>query len=138
MSIAVGDSTASVYSDILQSHASAALAHLRGTGPESLTTSCIPPYTVWTTAEKELFFHGLAVHSKLRPDLIAEDIQTKSIAEVCAYVDILQQAARDTETSFTPGMSDTTFEVSDKWIQFEEGNSAILARSEPAWTQSQT
>ncbi|TRM70044.1 hypothetical protein BD626DRAFT_476127 [Schizophyllum amplum] len=88
----------------------------------------------WTASEKDALFHGLAVHSRLRPDLIASRIQTKTIPEVCAFLEALENAAshhplpdrrRDT---LLPAM-----EVTDSWITWEERQAAHLLLAEPEW-----
>lgn len=54
----------------------------------------LPPGEVgmsfWTSREKAAFFYSLARHSKLRPDLIQEDVHTKSHLEVLEYLDLLE------------------------------------------------
>ncbi|OSC97196.1 hypothetical protein PYCCODRAFT_1481440 [Trametes coccinea BRFM310] len=121
-------------------------AHLAGRdGQESLPASYFPPNAFWSAAEKDAFFHALAVHSRLRPDLIAEEVKTKTIPDICVYIALLEQATR--EASRKPlyvGAENKTVdhriprkdlpiavEVSDEWIQQEEVGAEALAASEP-------
>ena len=43
-------------------------------------------WRAWTQEERALFFRGLARHSRLRPELVAATIGTRSTAEVCDAV----------------------------------------------------
>jgi hypothetical protein len=45
------------------------------------------------SAEKALFFRALSVHFRLRPDLIAAGIGTKSTADVAVYLSLLREGA---------------------------------------------
>ena len=100
-------------------------AHLKGTldGEQPFLPAFFPPSSYWSSDEKDLFFHGLAVYSRFRPDLIAESIKTKTILDVCLYLDILQTASSaipseihgSLRSSLEPAM-----EVSSTWIQNEE------------------
>ncbi|KAL1410942.1 hypothetical protein Q8F55_001885 [Vanrija albida] len=59
-----------------------------------LGVSIYPPgLTTWTRREKGAFFASLARHSRLRPDLIAEEVR-KTQAEVQIYLDCLAYAVR--------------------------------------------
>lgn len=48
--------------------------------------------TSWTEVEKDAFFHAVAAHSRLRPDLIAASIKTKNMYDVCLYMRCLDDA----------------------------------------------
>ena len=108
-------------------------AHLKGTlnDEQPLLPAFFPPSSYWSSDEKDLLFHGLAVYSRFRPDLIAESIKTKTIFDVCLYLDILQTASSTIpseihgpfRSSLEPAM-----EVSSKWIQNEEEIAATLTR----------
>jgi hypothetical protein len=108
-------------------------AHLKGTlnDQQPLLPAFFPPSSYWSSDEKDLFFHGLAVYSRFRPDLIAESIKTKSIFDVCLYLDILQTASSSIpseihgpfRSSLEPAM-----EVSSTWIQHEEKIAAELTQ----------
>jgi len=89
------------YVSMLESHA-AHIRHNRAGIDEwksVLPTSVIEPGTTWTSAEKNSFFHGLSIYSRLRPDLIAEAIchagGQKSAADVGAYIAVLERASRE-------------------------------------------
>ena len=108
-------------------------AHLKGTlnVEQPLPTAFSPPSSYWSSDEKDLFFHGLAAYSRFRPDLISESIKTKTVLDVCLYLDILQTASSSIPSeihgsptsSFEPAM-----EVSSAWIQNEESFAASLTQ----------
>jgi hypothetical protein len=85
--------------DHLAAHISATRYHLTG-APEypepPYAPSFHPPTGYWTSAEKALFFRALTVHSRLRPDLIAASIGTKSTADVAVYLSLLREGATRT------------------------------------------
>jgi hypothetical protein len=80
----------------LAEHISATRHHLTG-APEPpeppYAPSFHPPTGYWTSTEKALFFRALSVHSRLRPDLIAASIGTKSTADVAVYLSLLREGA---------------------------------------------
>ena len=80
----------------LADHISATRHHLTG-APEPpeppYPPSFHPPTGYWTSAEKALFFRALTVYSRLRPDLIAASIGTKSTADVAVYLSLLREGA---------------------------------------------
>ncbi|KDR75884.1 hypothetical protein GALMADRAFT_248628 [Galerina marginata CBS 339.88] len=113
------------YADVFRRHQELAQAHLVGKleNSSSLLPSFFPPASYWTSSEKDLFFHGLTVHSRLRPDLIAEHIKTKSTFDVCVYLDALESSAlrEATDTKATDRrITEPAVEVSERWIQCEE------------------
>ena len=73
------------FTEHLAAHISATRHHLTG-APEPpeppYAPSFHPPTGYWTAAEKALFFRALSAHSRLRPDLIAASIATKSTLNV--------------------------------------------------------
>jgi hypothetical protein len=80
----------------LADHISATRHHLTGVPepPEPpYPPSFHPPTGYWTSAEKALFFRALTVYSRLRPDLIAASIGTKSTADVAVYLSLLREGA---------------------------------------------
>ena len=108
-------------------------AHLKGAlnDEQPLLPAFFPPSSYWSSDEKDLFFHGLAVYSRFRPDLIAESIKTKTIFDVCLYLDILQTASSRIHSEMDG--SDTSslepaMEVSSAWIQEEEKFAAALTQ----------
>lgn len=52
-------------------------------------------WRAWTQEERALFFRGLARHSRLRPELVAATIGTRSAAEVCDAVARFDRLAAD-------------------------------------------
>ncbi|KAJ6593921.1 hypothetical protein B0H19DRAFT_1092836 [Mycena capillaripes] len=107
--------------------------HLSGNAVQSLPPSFIPPAGYWTSREKDRFFHALAVHSRLRPDLIADSIKSKTILDVCAYIDALDRAAAS-----QPSLRSTlepAVEVSDSWVDYEEEQASALMELEPGWEE---
>jgi hypothetical protein len=106
-------------------------AHLKGTlnNEQPLLPAFFPPSSYWSSDEKDLFFHGLAVYSRFRPDLIAESIKTKTILDVCLYLDILQTASSPMHSGIHRSLrssSEPAMEVSSTWIQNEEQLAAAL------------
>ncbi|KAJ7647315.1 hypothetical protein FB45DRAFT_998481 [Roridomyces roridus] len=116
-------------------HLSELRAHLHGDTGSALSSSFVPPAGYWTSREKDAFFHALAVHSRLRPDLIADAIKSKNVLAVCAYIDALERAAaaqpRDASTSRSS--LEPAMEVSDSWVQYEEEQAGQMNRLELEW-----
>ncbi|KAJ7045421.1 hypothetical protein C8F04DRAFT_988383 [Mycena alexandri] len=106
-------------------------AHLSGDIGPSLPSSFVPPAGYWTSREKALFFHALAVHSRLRPDLIADAVKSKTPLDVCAYIDALDRAA-----AAQPSLRSTlegAMEVSEAWVDYEEGQARAVVELETEW-----
>lgn len=85
----------SAYLTDLQNHYKHVINHNKGFdtelwGDEDLPFSVLPPASIWSPSETKMFFAALARYSRLRPDLIAESITTKSITEVGVYLDVLE------------------------------------------------
>ena len=91
-------------------------------GNISASGSSIPPALLyWTKAEKERFFYALVRCSRLRPDLIAEHVGTKSTAEVLAFQLALEAGTPHLgDTATTQTSHPVAREMSDRWISFEE------------------
>ncbi|OCH85201.1 hypothetical protein OBBRIDRAFT_839153 [Obba rivulosa] len=107
-------------------------SHLVGKdGSDTLPASFFPPNASWTSAEKDMFFRALTVHSRLRPDLIAEEIKTKTIVDVCVYLDVLEEASSSHPLSLTRKHHPIALEVSNEFVAYEEGKSQALAVAEP-------
>ncbi|KAI0349602.1 hypothetical protein OH77DRAFT_1431947 [Trametes cingulata] len=121
-------------------------AHLAGKdGSEALPASYIAPNAYWSAAEKDAFFRALAVHSRLRPDLIAEEVKTKTVPDVCVYLALLERASRDTlRNTVYVGKDNKTvdtgvrrkdlpiaLEASENWVQLEERLADALIACEP-------
>lgn len=121
-------------------HSRETISHCTGSdGSAPLQPSFFPPNGYWTSAEKDAFFHGLVIHSRLRPDLIAAEIKTKSEVDVCVYLDLLAEAGARS----TSAVDDTAnfvvlprkdfpaaVEVSDEWVALEERNTSAIIRAE--------
>jgi len=111
-------------------------SHLAGAQAVDLLPSYIPPAAYWTTDEKDVFFHALSVHSRLRPDLVAACIKTKTVLDVCAYIDALDNMLSRSR-SMPPLRSalECAMEVSDSWVQWEERKADDLVSIEPKWEE---
>ena len=112
-------------------------AHLKGSlnDEQPLLPAFFPPSSYWTSHEKDLFFHGLAVYSRLRPDLIAEGIKTKSTFDVSLYLDILQTASSSNPHESSRNSLEPAMEVSSRWVQNEEQMAAALLQLDSCtWT----
>ncbi|KAJ6586944.1 hypothetical protein DFH09DRAFT_239301 [Mycena vulgaris] len=118
-----------------ENHLGQLKAHLLGSTGQPLPPSFIQPAGYWTSREKDHFFHALAVHSRLRPDLIAESVKSKNVLDVCAYIDALDAAAR-LHTSSLRSTLECAMEVSDTWVQYEEEQASALAKLEPGWERA--
>ncbi|KZT30023.1 hypothetical protein NEOLEDRAFT_1174375 [Neolentinus lepideus HHB14362 ss-1] len=108
--------------------------HLSGNDGLQIPPSYFAPSSYWTSSEKEKFFHALCVHSRLRPDLIAAEIGSKTVADVCIYLGLLE---RTLLTSNEPRAERKAImlaaEVSDEWITFEEEQAAAILFHEAMW-----
>ena len=121
-------------------HSNELRSHLSGTPEdedEDPSPSHFAPSACWTTEEKNSFFHAVAIHSRLRPDLISEEIGSKCLADVCTYIEMLeeglQQSQEDASDFYSVPRDDfpTAHEVSEKWEAFESSVSEIVLASEP-------
>ena len=138
------------YTEHLYRHNSEVRFHLLGiaeTAALESKPSYYAPNICWTTEEKDRFFHALSVHSRLRPDLIAEDIGTKSLAAVCAYIDMLEEGLAERKKLGQATIDDAAstqdlylvardhfppaLEVSEKWEAFEEKLAEAVISKEP-------
>ncbi|KAI0917108.1 hypothetical protein AcW1_007610 [Taiwanofungus camphoratus] len=107
-------------------------SHLSGNGGTGrLSPSFFAPTGYWTSAEKDAFFHALIVHSRLRPDLIAEEVKTKTVVDVCVYLDLLEEGCANTPSAVQRKDLPTALEVSDDWIALEEQKALALVRELP-------
>jgi hypothetical protein len=106
-----------------------------------LPPSFYPPNSYWTGEEKGRFFHALAIHSRFRPDLIADKVGTKTFADVCLYIEMLEEALHNPENissstgiKFIPSARKdfpTAHEVSNEWVEYEDGLAAAINVMEP-------
>jgi hypothetical protein len=121
----IGHSTdlVSSYAVSFREHQESVRRHLQGQLDvgQPLLASYLPPVSYWTSEEKDLFFHGLTIYSRLRPDLIAAHIKTKNTLDVCVYLDCLQTVASREPDETTGGyMTEPAMELSDDWIAQED------------------
>ena len=129
----------------LADHISATRHHLTGRpeNPEPpYAPSFHPPTGYWTPTEKALFFHALSVHSRLRPDLIAASIGTKSTVDVAIYLSLLRQGANKSTTrshgpTITIGRDQhpAAHQVSEELVTFEDQQAALICSTEPTHTE---
>ncbi|KAL5527672.1 hypothetical protein ACEPAG_6473 [Sanghuangporus baumii] len=127
-----------IYVKHFQKHVEDVALHLNGA--HHFCGSLHPSYFpcgYWSEEDKNRFFHALSVHSRFRPDLIAEDIPGKTAADVCVYLDSLDDAAARTRKKFKRAALPRALEVSDNWIDFEENRARGLADLESTWETHQ-
>ncbi|KAI0064937.1 hypothetical protein BV25DRAFT_1989669 [Artomyces pyxidatus] len=97
--------------------------------------SYYPPSSYWTSAEKSLFFHGLSIYSRFRPDMIAAHIGTKTVADVALYLELIRTtAAASTSSAYADITRDRfaqAYEVSPELISFEDEQSSLFSTAEP-------
>ncbi|KAG5343003.1 hypothetical protein C0989_005954 [Termitomyces sp. Mn162] len=124
----------SSYVSQFRAHLAEVRAHLTGVVGNNPPPSFIPPTGYWTPSEKNLFFHSLSVYSRLRPDLVAASIGTKSVVDVCAYIDILDEAiARDGRLLQQRSDLPSAIEVSHAWVLREENLAEDIIPLETSW-----
>lgn len=133
-----GEETAGVdprYVKHFKNHVLRVSSHLNGTDHEQGNSqpSYFPPNAFWSPADKDLFFHALAVHSKLRPDLIAAEVPGKTIVDICVYLDLLASASAKEPKKWDRSALPPAVEVSDRWVKFEEKNANTMAAMEATW-----
>lgn len=111
-----------LYSATLQAHVENIARHATANGFDAtpFSPSFVAPDTFWTAKEKAIFFHSLSRHSRLRPDLIADCIPTKSFLEVCGYLDALENASKDVARDANGRKNiPAAREMSSRWVGFE-------------------
>lgn len=111
--------------------------HLAGNDGTPLSPSFLPPNAIWTSKEKNTFFHALSVHSRFRPDLISHEIKTKSVPDVCNYLSVLRSAASQRENTvpcsqWRQNLPIAT-EVSPEWVAMEEETAIDVIAREQDW-----
>ncbi|KAL5530135.1 hypothetical protein ACEPAF_6392 [Sanghuangporus sanghuang] len=126
-----------IYVKHFQRHVEDVVLHLNGAHHGSLHPSYFPPCGYWSEEDKNRFFHALSVHSRFRPDLIAEDIPGKTTADVCVYLDSLDEAAAKMPKKLKRALLSRALEVSDNWIGFEENRAGGLVDLESTWETHQ-
>lgn len=119
MALDAADPTSHYLHDLTE-HIKAFQNHLVGSSVEqkALYPSFVPPSGYWTPSDKEKFFHSLAVNSRFRPDLIAFDVGTKNVTDVCIYLGLLEQGAAGRRT--VRGDLAIATSVPEKWIDEED------------------
>jgi hypothetical protein len=131
----------------LADHISTTRHHLTGRPkhPEPpYAPSFHPPTGYWTPTERAIFFRALSVHSRLRPDLIAASIDTKSTVDVAIYFSLLRQGAtrvNDNKSSnrsshgatITIGRDQHTVahQISEELVALEDQQAALIYVAEP-------
>ena len=125
------------YSSIFQNHLTDTLRHSTGHFSASMGASIFPPSAYWTAEEKDLFFRAIARHSPLRPDLIAAEIRTKTVVDVCGYIALLRDGAQKSETGISLLDLPAALEMSDRWIEFEEKQALVLIDAVAGWEVDQ-
>ncbi|KIM40121.1 hypothetical protein M413DRAFT_28645 [Hebeloma cylindrosporum] len=124
------------YVDDFRKHQISVQAHLKGwqENKPTLPPSFFHPASHWTSSEKDLFFHGLTLYSRFRPDLIAEHVKSKSIFDVCVYLHVLRTATispgHEPEAS-TRDTIEPAIEMSERWVEYEEQMATALSSVDP-------
>lgn len=126
------------YLALYRTHLKETHNHLLGKDPSArMLPSYTPPLAYWSAQEKDAFFHALTVHSRLRPDLIAQSIgPTKNTLDVCVYLDALHHASIRDLRDDTRAKHPISSEVSDKWLAFEGRNAELLIEAEDEWAET--
>ncbi|KAG5651768.1 hypothetical protein H0H81_007521 [Sphagnurus paluster] len=124
------------YHSRFRQHLADVQAHLAGREGQVLLPSYIPPTGYWTPLEKDTFFHSLSIYSRLRPDLVAARIGTKTVVDVCAYIDALDDALVQKRHLLQPRSDiECSMEVSEAWALREEQLAEDLICAEPEWEE---
>ncbi|KLO18665.1 hypothetical protein SCHPADRAFT_993334 [Schizopora paradoxa] len=123
------------YLKILQEHVDSTYDHLQGFNPSAGIpfASYYAHRSFWTSEEKDIFFHGLAVHSKLRPDLIAADLPNKTAVDVLLFLDLLEKASKEERGRFSRKSFAPALETSGKWTEWEEEQARRISINQPFW-----
>jgi hypothetical protein len=110
----------SLYRSLLTEHATHIKEYYHGLDEGPLPPSIFRPSSHWSSEEKHRFFLGLNRFSRLRPDLIADTVGSKTTAEVCEYLSLLARASH--ERGPVPKLRKNlpaAREVSDDWVSYE-------------------
>ncbi|KAJ3563773.1 hypothetical protein NP233_g8724 [Leucocoprinus birnbaumii] len=115
------------YFDIFNEHLEQTQRHLEGSTTTTTTGTQIVGSVSWTPTEIDTFFHALAIHSRLRPDLISDCIRTKNLLEVVEYLDLLEiNSQRIGGRDFSYAELPIAHEMSKSWISWEENQARSL------------
>ncbi|WFC97267.1 hypothetical protein MBRA1_003934 [Malassezia brasiliensis] len=98
----------------------------------------------WTAPERARFFRALAVHSRLRPDCIAEDVG-RPVEEVARVLRVFRRLARRTrrleqrrgDRRSALALYPAAHQLSADWIRFEEAAADALADADDRLTCAQ-
>lgn len=122
------------YTSQFRQHLAQVQAHLVGNDGTALKPSYIPPTGYWTSSEKDRFFHALSIHSRFRPDLVAACVATKSVVDVCTYINALEEGlSKNRAVHSLRAEMEGSMEVSDSWVEWEGKRSADLVALECEW-----
>jgi hypothetical protein len=113
------------------------LLELTTPSAEKYPTSFDSSNAYWTSNDKATFFASVARHSRWRPDLISEDLGgEKSTADVCSYINLLEQASAHNPTERGVESQPAAHEVSMEWIAIEEELAGQISANEMKWHSS--
>ncbi|KAI0029417.1 hypothetical protein K488DRAFT_72978 [Vararia minispora EC-137] len=102
---------------------------------DALEYSLFEPAAHWTPAEKARFFHALARHSRLRPDLIAAHVRTKNAVDVGIYIELLRSAAAGCAELLPRAKFPQAHEAPPALVAYEDAQGPSIARCEPAYAR---
>jgi hypothetical protein len=91
--------------------------------------------SLWTAEEKNRFFTALARCGKGKLSDVARRVGSKSLAEVTAYIGLLEQATAWRKMSkrhkeFDFAMVPVAVEVTEQWLAFEEKRGQVAGQNE--------
>lgn len=102
----------------------------------------------WSADERATFFHALGVHSRLRPDLVARDIRTRNVIDVCVAIQHFDQLvrqihrverrkykSRSERRRQTLARIPAARQIPDPLLACEETHATVLAEIEPVSLQ---
>jgi hypothetical protein len=122
----------------------------RKDGENAANLAVLPSNSTWTAFEKDVFFGSLARHSRLRPDLIAAEVQTKTEAEVVWYLETLRAMSISLNHDHVPtrtrrharpwqqGLAPPARQVSEDFIAEEERLAKLVMHREKEWSRQGT
>ncbi|KAF5350460.1 hypothetical protein D9756_008647 [Leucocoprinus leucothites] len=122
-----------VYSSIFDRHLQETQVYLqRAAFPEERTENQVVGSVLWTYDEINIFFHALAIHSRLRPDLISACIRTKNVLDVVEYLDLLDDNSKlvGRQSSNDGNRVPIAHEMSNSWVSWEENQARSLQTRE--------
>lgn len=109
-------------------HSAQFCAHLHGHTEDTVPSNVLG----FNAAEIDAFFHALSIHSRWRPDLIADSIPGKSVLSICSYIDALDEASQALDPSSSVFLSRNAFECAsetpDDLLKLEEEHAAKISQ----------